>query len=190
MGVDISGIAPQIIGERPELSNWDTATKYEKERYFNSLDIWMTNNPGVYFRASWWSWRPIYAIALMAIKDANLPFDTAYWDSNDGMGLKTQEECDQLADAIEKFMSSKNADMQDDDDRFYLCLGSWTTVSGSFVPSDVEDKLNEKYPIGTILYQGVVTDDGTLTFPSHCATLSQITNFKNFLRKCGGFEIW
>ncbi len=53
MGVDISGIDPQIVGERPQEPNWETATDYEKEMYFNSMSLFHSGNPGVYFRSNW-----------------------------------------------------------------------------------------------------------------------------------------
>jgi hypothetical protein len=190
MGVDISGIAPQIVGERPKELNWDTATDYEKSQYFNAMDIFYSNNPGVYFRSNWWGWRPIHAIADMAIKLMELPLDTHLWGENSGGGLKNQEECDMLADAIEAFMMLNNANMHDEEDRFYLCLGGWGTADGSFIGPNRTEKLNQDYPIGTVLYNGVVAEDGTLVFPSHSAPLYHITNFVTFLRKCGGFEIW
>lgn len=190
MGVDISGLNPQIVGERPQIPDWTTATDYEKEMYFNSMHLFHSSNPGVYFRSNWWGWRPIHAIADMAIKLADLPFNTKDWGSNDGGGLKTQEECNQLADAIELFMTLNNKNMHDEDDTFYLCLGSWVDPKGSFLSDKKQGKLNKEHPIGTILYRGVVNSDGDLVFPSHSAPLYHITNFVTFLRKCGGFEIW
>ena len=190
MGVDIAGINPQINGERPQEPDWKTATEYEKEMYYNSLDLWKTENPGVYFTSNWWGWRPIHTIADMAIRVVGLPFDTSLWGENSGAGLKTQEECDQLADAIELFMELNHANMYDSDDRFYLCLGSWTNSSGGFIDKDVQDELNAQHLLGTILYRGVVASNGVLVFPSHSAPLYHVTNFVTFLRKCGGFEIF
>lgn len=190
MGVDISGINPQISGEPPKQPNWETATDYEKGQYFNSMDLFHSSNPGVYFRSNWWGWRPIHAIADMAIRLMNLPFDTSLWGENSGGGLQTQEECDQLADAIDAFMTLNHANMYDDEDRFYLCLGSWTDSSGRFIDKDVQDELNAQHLLGTILYRGVVASNGQLVFPSHSAPLYHVTNFVTFLRKCGGFEIW
>lgn len=189
--MDIYGIAPQIIGEQPEKpDNWDSLTEYDKDMYYNSLKIWEDNNPGVYFRASCWSWRPIHAICDRAIYVAELPFTTEGWGENSGYGLKTQLDCDILAEAIDLYMALNNAEMHDQDDTMYLCLGSWTTSSGRFMPKDLEEELNEVYPLGTILYRGVVTKDGTLAYPAHSCPLYHINNFKTFLRKCGGFEIW
>jgi len=189
--MDVYGIAPQTVGEQPKRpENWDSLTEYEQEMYYNDVSIWETNNPGTYFRASNWSWRPIHAVCDFAINIVGLPFDTMYWGSNDGKGLKNQEECDMLADAIDVYLTLNNANMHDLDDRMYLCLGAWTTSSGHFMPKDLEDELNETYKPGTILYNGVVTKDGTLAFSAHSCPLYHIQNFVTFLRKCGGFEIW
>ena len=191
MGMDIYGIAPQTIGKQPQRpENWDSLTEYDKDMYYNDLDIWRSNNPGVYFRASCWSWRPIHAVCDFAINIAELPFSTSNWGYNDGGGLKTQEECDMLADAIGVYLTLNNSEMHDQDDTMYLCLGSWVTSSDKFVPRDLKEELNDAYPTGTILYRGVVTKDGTLAYPSHSCPLYHINNFVTFLRKCGGFEIW
>ena len=189
--MDVYGIAPQTIGDQPQRpENWDSITEYERDMYYNDVSIWEANNPGVYFRANCWSWRPIHAICDVAIHIAELPFDTNGWGENSGFGLKTQQECDALAEAIDLYLILNNANMHDIDDTMYLCLGSWATSSGHFMPKDLEDELNEAYPRGTILYRGVVTKDGTLAYPAHSCPLYHINNFTTFLRKCGGFEIW
>ena len=191
MGMDVIGIAPQIVGEKPERpDNWEELTEYQQDMYYNSMDLWKSNNPGVYFRASAWSWRPIHAVCHFAINITGLPFDTKHWGDNSGYGLKTQEECDMLADAIGVYLTLNNANMHDQDDRIYLCLGSWCTSAGEMISEATRNELNETYPSGTILYTGVVANNGTLAFSSHSCPLYHIQNFVTFLRKCGGFEIW
>lgn len=191
MGMDVYGIAPQTVGKQPKKpENWDSLTEYEQQMYYDSVNLWETNNPGFYFRSNCWSWRPIHAICDLAIKIANLPFDTENWGYNSGGGLVTQEECDDLANAIELYLELNNGNMHDMDDIIYLCLGSWTTTNGHFISQDAEDELNEVHPIGTILYNGVVTKNGTIAFASHSCSLNHVNNFISFLRNCGGFEIW
>jgi hypothetical protein len=188
--MDVYGIAPQTVGEKPKRpENWDSLTEHEKEMYYNDVSIWENSNPGTYFRANCWAWRPIHAICDMAIHIAELPFDTYGWGENGGHGLKTQEECNMLANAIELYLTLNNANMHDQDDTIYLCLGMWATSDGRFIGKELEDKLNKDYPMGTILYRGVVTDDGKLVWPAHSCPLYHIQNFVTFLRKCGGFEI-
>ena len=154
------------------------------------MDVYGKGNPDAYFRANCWSWRPIHTICDMAIHIAELPFDTNYWGSNDGAGLKTQEECNDLANAIELYLELNNGNMHDMDDIIYLCLGSWCKADGGFISQATCDELNESYSQGKILYTGVVAKNGTLAFSSHSCSLNHINNFVSFLRKCGGFEIW
>ena len=191
MGMDVVGLDPQIVGEKPQRpENWTELTEYQQDMYYNSMDLWKSNNPGVYFRANCWSWRPIHAICNFAIQIAELPFDTNNWGYNDGGGLKTQEECNDLANAIELYLELNNGNMHDIDDIIYLCLGSWCKADGGFISQATCDELNEAHPTGTILYTGVVAKNGTLAFSSHSSSLNHINNFISFLRKCGGFEIW
>jgi hypothetical protein len=189
MGVDISGMNPQVIGERPKQLDWDVATDEDRKEYFDKMDEFYHNNPGVYFRSNWWGWRPIHAIANMSIIMNDLSLNTELWGENSGGGLKTHDECNALADAIESFMMQNSADMEDGE-LFYLCLGGWVKADHSFAKDEDEDELNQQYPIGTILHQGVVNGKGELMFPAHSCSYSHIKNFIKFLRNCGGFEIW
>ena len=61
---------------------------------------------GEYFRASIWSWPAILGLVRTASEVFNLSFDTDGWDCNDGKGLKTQEECSKLADAMQHLLDS------------------------------------------------------------------------------------
>lgn len=141
-----------------------------------------------YFRASCWSWRPIHAICDFVISQQNLPFDTEYWGSNDGMGLKTQEDCNKLADAIEAHL--ENIGLKEDEDSIYLCLSCWTTDEGRFLDKSIEDELNQAYPVGTVMNGPVVAKDGTIAYSAHSTSLEHVRRFIEFLRQCGGFEIW
>lgn len=186
MGVDIYGISPKIRTEKPEI-NYEMASEAEKEGYLEIMNDWEQENPGYYFRSNWWGWRPIHAMADIAIETTDLPFSTKDWGLNDGGGLKTQEDCDMLADAMELVLTLNKKAMEEDSDRIYLCLGAWVTQDGAFVKD--EETLNDDYPLGTIMYNGVVNKDGELVFPAHSASLSLVKEFITFLRECGGFEI-
>jgi hypothetical protein len=153
-----------------------------------------TTNEGDYFRANWWGWRPLNAICELASYNSKLKIDFSYWGSNDGKGLKTQKQCDKLADAIELLISENpeyNENLSDDDDRIYICLGSWCEAgTGKFIGSEREHILNQQYEYGKLLFRPVVTPDGTLVESSHGTSLGRIKEFVTFLRGCGGFEIW
>lgn len=187
MGMDVYGLHPQLVGEKPVAPDWNTATEEEKNVYFKASDAWEEENPGYYFRANVWAWRPIHILCDLAIKVADLPLSTKGWSNNSGHGLKTQLDCDLLAASLELFLSLNTKNMKDEDDRIYVCMGMWVTNDGSFASID-QDKLNKEHPIGTILYNGVVSEDG-LVFPAHSVSLGYVKEFINFLRNCGGFEI-
>lgn len=192
MGVDISGLNPVIVSERPDyITNWDDATDEQREAYWEAIHKYKEENPGVYFSASWWSWRPIQALCDMVSRKYKLRVNTNGWGENSGYGLRSPKKCEELADAIEKHLAEVHSEhLKEDDDRVYLCLGSWCTDDGKFLAKETDTKLEEDYPFGTVLFNGVVLEDGTVAYPSHCSSLGQFKSWIAFLRNCGGFEIY
>jgi hypothetical protein len=143
---------------------------------------------GDYFGSNWWAWRPIHILCEHANEHYELNLFMGDWGSNDGGGLPTQEECDKLAAALKDIISSEL--LKEDDDRLYLCLGSWVDSDNHFLSEDETKSLNEQYFIGELLYGGVITDDGNIVHPSHSCSKGHVDRFISFLRECGGFEIW
>jgi hypothetical protein len=147
---------------------------------------------GDYFSSNWWGWRPILALSEAAMLNSKLDYDTSYWGSNDGKGLRTQKQCDKLADAIELLISNNyNEYLTEDDDRIYIVMGSWCEAgTGQFVPSAFTESLNEQYEYGDILYTPVVAANGTMVESAHATSLGRLKGWITFLRNCGGFKIW
>jgi hypothetical protein len=189
MGVDISGMNPIIRSPKPAYPDWNTATEEEKDTYFEVSNKWEKENPGDYFRSNWWGWRPIVMLCEHASYESELDIDFSNWGSNDGAGLDNQEECDKLADALQDIIRI-STELEEPNDTIYLNLGSWTDMGGSFLDAQAEQQLNEQYQLGEVLYGSVVREDGSIVRPSHSANLTHVQNFINFLRECGGFEIW
>lgn len=150
------------------------------------MDVYGKGNPDAYFRANCWSWRPIHALCETVIYKDNLNLNTEHWGSNDGGGLETQKDCNKLADALEAHL--KNTELAEENDRIFLCLGSWSAAGGGFLHK--EEELNETYPIGTVLSGAVIMKDGTIAYSTHSTSLNHIKEFISFLRTCEGFEIW
>lgn len=188
MGMDVYGLRPKLVGEKPDAPNWSTATNEEKDVYFKASEAWEEENPGYYFRANIWAWRPIHILCDLAIKVTQLPLSTEGWENNSGEGLKNQDDCDALADALDLFLILNKNNMKEDDDRIYICMGMWVKSDGTFAPGN-ELQLNKDYPSGTIMYNGVVGQDGNLVFPAHSISVNHVKEFITFLRHCGGFEI-
>jgi len=188
MGVDITGRDPIIRGTKPTI-DWDTATQEEKDKYFELHGYWEKENPGDYFRANWWSWRPIHMLIDTVIARKGLDIDTSHYGSNDGAGPDNQEDCDALADGLQEILDG-NQNLAEDDDRIYLVMGSWCNLDGQFLGTEFEEKTNGLPEFGTVLYRPFITDDGTIAMPSHSTSRVHLQEFINFLRECGGFQIW
>jgi len=191
MGVDIYGKAPKLIGKKPEIDySDDSITEDQKKEYWDALEKWEDKNPGYYFRSNWWSWRPIVMLCRHAADQHELKFNFDAWMGNDGLGLDNWQECNALADALEKVVSEED-NLQDPEDVIYCNMNSWSqSGSNGLLDDDLTDKLNEDYPYGTIMFTSVVSDDGNVYYPSHGTPLWMIREFTKFLRNCGGFSIW
>lgn len=189
MGVDISGKKPIIRSPKPQM-NWDSnPTQEERMAYWDICSEWEKENPGDYFRSNWWGWRPIVMLCEYADNEYELNIDFSNWGSNDGAGLDNQEDCNKLADALDEIINV-STEMEEPTDVIYLNLGSWTSINNTFLDTKIQNKLNEEYKIGEVLYGSVILDDGSVVHPAHSAPLWHVKNFIAFLRECGGFEIW
>ena len=142
---------------------------------------------GKTFTANVWSWRPIhYLCDYLSIKN-KLNLETKNWDYNDGAGLKTQKECNLLADALEKHLKD-HPFLKNDNDLMYVCLGMWVdTTTNQFVKPQ---GMSVQYPNGTILFSSVVTKAGDVVQSAYAVSRGHLNSFISFLRNCGGFEIY
>jgi len=71
MGFDLHGENPTVKEGtvKPKEINWDTATQEEKEIYWEAQDDFREANPGDYFRANVWGWRPIWEFVYEVCPD-------------------------------------------------------------------------------------------------------------------------
>jgi hypothetical protein len=133
-----------------------------------------SSEDGEYIRFSVWSWRPICEMMLDIIERENLtskfkePTILEYWHSNDGEGLKNQEDCNILADALQPYFDSMvgNNIMLNSGPQFQV-----EKLTGAFAHK--EDVLKEP-----------------IRFESpYKTTKEHFEEWLKFLRSCGGFEI-
>ena len=190
MGVDISGIKPIVRSEQPQSPDWETVSDKEKDTYFEKSDNWHNENPGVYFRSNWWGWRPIVQLCETVDNIYDLGINFNGWGSNDGEGLGTQEECNKLAEALERFTSK--IDWVDDEDWMGIFTECWSTLEGGFVDNSEKEikELNSQYKYGDVIREVIMLPSGKVVEPAHKTYKCRIDTFINFLRECGGFSIW
>ena len=199
MGMDISGLNPKLKGVEPKFpDNYDALSEEDQKAYLQEHNDWLDNNPGFYFRANLWGWRPIAELCIHAIENSGLDFGDIALHYNSGDGLKTQEDCDLLANALEYVLEEED-NIKEDDDLIYLNLGMWKKMgSREYVTEEKCNELNEKCIPGgytglapRIMFTGgVVDDNGDVYIPSHSINYGRIKSFITFLRNSGGFAIW
>jgi hypothetical protein len=145
------------------------------------------NGDGEYFRANVWGWRPIHALCVHAIDKFQLGFNTDYLGSNDGRGLRSQGQCDKLADALDKIVSDLENNLMDTEMSQYFKIfdhpqygkgiemsapgGMMCDDQGRFISPDEAKKNNIK------------------THSPYSIEISYLREWIKFLRNCGGFEI-
>lgn len=197
MGFDIYGRKPKITTEKPAAIDYKTATDDEKKKYWQAISKWEDENPGYYIRYNCWGWRPILHLALVAIEHDNLKFDTDFWGSNDGRGLRTQKQCNRLAESMNKLVAIIEKDLRSphwikedkDDDQFIFNLDSWSREDGNRMTEDEEKILSEKFNYGQLMGTRIVINDVRYD-ADYTTSVKQINRFITFLRECGGFKIW
>ena len=77
MGFDIYGLNPKMNTEKPEIlvkydsldNKWKDMTDEQRDEYYKLEDQFKAENPGIYFRANVWGWRPIWGFVCRACDD-------------------------------------------------------------------------------------------------------------------------
>ena len=190
--MDINGLNPKIVGDEPVFpKDWDTLSDKAKD-YYHELDKeYHDNNPGVYFRANIWSWRPIHLAIVQANISLELEIDDdtiADMSLNAGAGLKTQKECNELAEGLEMLAYGME---EDGVTEFGFAFGYWNYRDGAMIVDEEDTKtLNEEYKYGTILTEMPVKLLDKDVWPAHVTQVEHLREFVEFLRHCGGFEVW
>lgn len=203
MGMDLSGLNPVIRGVEPTI-DWDNSTKEQQDKYWELTQKYRDENPGVYFRANLWSWRPIAELITTVNENYGLGYNEKFIRGlhyNDGVGLKTQEDCNRLADFLESYVQN-NFEGWDSIGVFYNHL-TYSTINdeGQMVEKWLDEKdavslimdtQKAEALISTVLYvkNGEIDHDGVSYHTTHSTSMNHLQEFIAFLRECGGFAIW
>ena len=129
------------------------------------------NEKGVYFRANVWSWRPIHALIHKLGSDLIDEHTLMCMGANDGAGPTSAEVCRQLAD------------------RFTVWLEHNTEGYSVDCGCHVLKQVNE-HGMQTFATTEQVQDTATETETAHRVCDEHLQEFVEFLRHCGGFQVW
>jgi len=199
MGMDITGRNPKLKSEKPVDIDWFNSTQEEKDAYMNAKHDFENNNPGVYFRANLWSWRPIAEVINYCnnVMGLNLPETfLGGMHYNSGAGLETQEECDKLADAIDAMIISKFDGWEYIGVNYKLYARKVVNSEGKIFEENLYNNPELVQELEQYLGEDIFVKDGVFEYKdieyntAHATGLDHLEDFVAFLRECGGFEIW
>lgn len=123
-----------------------------------------SSEEGEYFGANVWSWRPIQALIGALCSDMFTPEELEALHFNDGAGPEDQATCTEMANRFEIWMEHNI-------DGVSIDLGVRIT------------------PDGTLLDEGEAEECDDVISP-HQTSDDHLKEWIEFLRHCGGFQVW
>ena len=175
MGMDVSGINPTVVGTKPKWpENFRDLSNAEQDAYYEAKNKFYDNNPGVYFRANVWSWRPI--MEALWESGACYELEDKEWEHmsfNDGAGAKDQETCDRMVSKLKVWLSEQQWDNNN----------QWTPAA--FDTDDMQIDMN-----GTFIKKEKALEENIATRSPYSVHKEHLEEWITFLEHCGGFEVW
>jgi len=187
----------------------------EQKKAVRELETIVDNyNPGKYFRANLWSWRPIHMLCETIIREKDLKIPTEGWGENSGYGIIEQEKCDALAKEIDIFLDMLETallvspEQKVEDLRLYINMMVLNDdyskpygicyTDGKFVAAqdwtEHTAKEYKKYLNGKAITHSLLPSEfklnGKAIYSSYSVGYTHIKKFSTFLKHCGGFNIY
>ncbi len=203
MGFDLYGERPTIkTGTvKPKEIDWDTATEEDKKVYWELQDKFRAENPGDYFRANVWGWRPIWSFVCEVCPDILTEEDFEKGQYNDNhlieedrardIAKRLREKMDLARDRQKKYEAEAP-----NKDKFNTMLENAATFLYNEIskpksplincPGDMETHDPENYKRWETLinYNNIKFDE-----TSYPIDADFIEEFANFAEHSGGFRI-
>jgi len=195
MGMDIYGKDPKIVGDEPKFpDNYNELSEKAQRCYWDLKEEFDLANPGKYFRANIWSWRPIQLACVYVNEELKMGINMDNWGHNSGDGLDNQQDCNTLALGLEDMLEG----MRDKGiKKFGFNLGSWNIKAPDGngyqyrdLTDDEQEYLENICPNGGLCNPIPVVYNDIEFYPSHVTEVDHLEEFIKFLRHCNGFEIW
>ena len=191
MGFDLHGERPTVKEGtvRPKEINWETATQNEKEIYWEAQDKFRAENPGDYFRANVWGWRPIWSFVCEVCPDILTEEDFKRGQYNDNhlieedrakdIAKRLREKMDLARDRQKKYEAE--APNKEKFNKISKPKSELITCPGDMQTHDPENY--ERWE--TLVHSGHIKFD-EMSYPINA---KYIEEFANFAENSGGFRI-
>ena len=203
MGFDLYGENPTIkTGTvRPGEIDWNTATDKEKEKYWDLQREFRDANPGEYFRANVWFWRPIWNFVCEVCPDILTEEDFERGQYNDNHLIEEDRAKDIAKRLREKMdLARKRQKKYETDAPNKEKFNKMLEDAGSFIfekiskpkselitcPGDMEIHDPENYKRWeTLVHSGHIQFD-EMSYPINAKAIEE---FAEFAEHSGGFRI-
>ncbi len=206
MGFDIYGINPKVnkvpstvlskFHDKNGFNNWAEMTDKDKEVYHEARDKHEELNPGEYFRANVWFWRPIWNFVCAACDDFLSEDDMDAGGSNSGDRI-CKTKANRIASRLRKL--DKQGIIQTWEDEMLITFNEAKEHNKSINEEmDIfQDKMRIKYGSDVVPYNYDIHDKTTWDSiyskrswaSSYPASRDEVVRFGIFCEQSGGFEI-
>ena len=178
MGFDLHGEAPKIntkyddypVYGKYNFMPWEDKKKdFDKDpslqkKYWNEMDKYEGDNPGVYFRNNVWWWRPLWSYVCNVCDDILDDGDCEAGNWNDGK-LISEDKSTMIAERLDSLIAD----------------GEVKKKEVSYEASRLEDEENNKGK--------KIGDEGYKWSASYPFDADNLKEFSRFCRESGGFSI-
>ena len=197
MGFDLSGMKPTVNTEPSELVikvkkdwfiNYEALNEGEKNQYQAENSKWEEENPGIYFRANVWGWRPLWRYVYSLCSDILTEEEYDSCTYNDGIEIS---EVKAFAISAILFKALKEGEVEaaillekahndalPDEDCKYCEEG----VRVMKRDDDTEEEITCNSCDGTTKVRLFSTNYGT--------SVDHVKRFATFAKESGGFTVW
>ena len=198
MGFDLYGLNPKIKEGtiKPERPDWNNCTAEENETYFQTKEIFESENKGVYFRNNVWWWRPLASYVIEHTKVITDEKKIQGFSYNDGVEISA-EEAEQIAKQLYYLLQSGHTKKYEDE---YMAVYKKAETHNKKVRKEMEvfqnamDKKHKKdiapkdypkddYKKWSAIYAKMDNNGG---YPFN---LRNVKEFAEFAEQSGGFTI-
>tara|TARA_Y100001938_G_scaffold115703_1_gene159309 strand:+ start:1100 stop:1600 length:501 start_codon:yes stop_codon:yes gene_type:complete len=143
MGFDLSGVNPKInknISEYkhydPDTKIWNSKDEKLRKKYFDDMDRYHNDNPGVYFRNNVWWWRPLWDFVCLQCDEFMTDEQKMGGSYNDGKLIDQETAAkigtkleillaDGTVDRWEEHIKKRNKELEKSDDKEKRFMASY-----------------------------------------------------------------
>ena len=149
MGFDLSGVNPKINKPESEYKHYSSETEIWKsddeklrKKYFDEMEDFHSNNPGVYFRNNVWWWRPLWDFVCQHCDEFMTGDQMQGGSYNDGKLINQETAAkigtkleilleDGTVDKWENYVKERNEELEKSDDKDKRFMASYPFARGN-----------------------------------------------------------